>query len=103
MIVVAVTALTGFYLALASQAAMALTLPVLRIAVWALWKQTGPSKRILAVSLFVVAVAGSAVLFLESRNIWPDWLADSGSLSGARHTLWSDALSLWATAPLVGA
>ncbi len=103
-IVVALTLLIGVHLALGSQAAIVLTFPVLVTAVLAVWEQTGLSKRSLIIAcVLLVVVAACVVVFLGSRNTWPGWLADSGSLSGARHTLWSDALSLWATQPLIGA
>lgn len=51
----------------------------------------------------IAAMAGVAALWLGSRASWPSWLATAQSLSSARHTLWSDALSLWATQPFRGA
>src|SRR5699024_12598019 len=50
----------------------------------------------------VAAMAGFAVIILGARDTWPSWLSAGGSLSSARHTLWSDALRLWATEPLFG-
>src|SRR5699024_7344420 len=55
---------------------------------------------VLVVSL-VAAVAVLAVVFLGSRASWPAWLSASESLGSARHTLWSDALSLRAAAAVV--
>ena len=51
----------------------------------------------------IAAVAGLAVVWFGSRATWPSWMAAGECLSRARHTLWSDALSLWATQPLFGA
>ena len=102
-IVLALTLGAAILLVLDSQAALALTVPVALISVVAVWRRSGPPQRIV-VLLGSLAAAGAvlAVVFLGSRASWPAWLAASESLSSARHTLWSDALSLWATAPVSG-
>lgn len=68
-----------------------------------LWRHSGPPQWIVVVlGSLIAAGAVLAVVFLGSRASWPAWLAASESLSSARHTLWSDALSLWATACVSG-
>src|SRR5699024_4643275 len=74
------------------------------IVVWAVLRSSGPPQRVVVLIGTTVAVAAVlVVVFLGSRASWPAWLASGDSLSSARHTLWSDALSLWATAPFFGA
>lgn len=51
----------------------------------------------------LAAVADMAVMRLVSRGSLPSRMAAGESLSSARHTLWSDALSFWATEPFLGA
>ncbi|MGC5615058.1 O-antigen ligase family protein [Georgenia sp. Z1491] len=51
----------------------------------------------------IVGLAAVVVVWLGSRDLWPGLLTGRWSLSGARHTLWADALELWAQAPVVGA
>jgi hypothetical protein len=94
---------TGVFLVLNAQAAIVLTVPVAGVVVWAVWRYSGPPHWVLVLlGILVAAAAVFVVLFLGSRASWPAWLASSDSLSSARHTLWSDALSLWATAPFFG-
>lgn len=101
--VLALTVLAGIYLVIGSQAAIALTLPVAVIIVLTIWKRHGPPQWVSVVLGFcAAAVAGVAVIILGARDTWPSWLSASESLSSARHTLWSDALRLWATDPLFG-
>lgn len=103
-IVVALTFCAGVLLVLGSQAAIALSLPVSVIVAFSVWKHTGPPQwTAVVLGCLVSAVAAIAVMFLGSRMTWPSWLTGSESLSSARHTLWADALSLWATEPLLGA
>ena len=93
----------GVLLVLDSQAAIALTVPVALVIAFTVWRHSGPPQWI-AVLLGSLLAAGAAltVVFLGSRASWSAWLSASENLSSARHTLWSDALSLWATAPIRG-
>lgn len=94
----------GVFLVLGAQAAIVLTVPVALVVVWAVWRSSGPPQRIVVLIGTTVAVAAVfTVVFLGSRASWPAGLASGDSLSSARHTLWSDALSLWATTPIGGA
>ncbi|MDN5912855.1 MAG: O-antigen ligase family protein, partial [Yaniella sp.] len=103
-IVLAVTLGIGIWLVLDSQAAIVLTGVFAVVMVIGLWHPVGPPRWIPVVfGSLVAAMAGLAVMWLASRASWPSWLAAGESLSSARHTLWSDALSLWATQPLFGA
>lgn len=82
---------------------MVLILPVAVFIGFGVWKHTGPPQWIPVVLGFLLFVmAGLAVILLGNRETWPSWLAASESLSSARHTLWSDALSLWVTESLLG-
>ena len=102
-IVLALTLCSSVLLVLDSQAAIALTVPVALVIAFTAWKRNGPPQWIAVLfGCFVSAGAVLAVVFLGSRASWPAWLSESQSLSSARHTLWSDALSLWATAPILG-
>ncbi|MDN6173662.1 MAG: O-antigen ligase family protein [Yaniella sp.] len=102
-IVLALMVLAGIYLVLDSQAAIILTLPVVIIIVLAIWKRTGPPRWMSVVLGFcAAAMAGFVVIVLGNRDTWPSWLSASESFSSARHTLWSDALRLWAIEPLTG-
>lgn len=93
----------GVFLVLGAQAAIVLTVPVIIVVVWAVWRSSGPPQWLVVLFGTLVAVAAVLiVVFLGSRASWPAWLASGDSLSSARHTLWSDALSLWATAPIFG-
>ncbi|GAA4479478.1 hypothetical protein GCM10023190_22630 [Enteractinococcus fodinae] len=101
--VLALILCVGVLLALDAQAAIALTVPLAIVVVLAVWTQTGPPQWLTVVLGTLVAIgAVLIVVFLGSRPAWPSWLASSDSLSSARHTLWSDALSLWGTSPLFG-
>jgi hypothetical protein len=101
--VLALVLCAGLLLVIDAQAALVLSVPVAVIIVFAAWKRTGPPQWItVSLGFLVAAGAALAVVFLGSRPSWPDWLASGDSLSSARHTLWSDALSLWATQPLIG-
>jgi len=102
-LVLALMLCAGVLLVLDSQAAIALTLPIALVIALTVWRQSG-SPQWIAVLLgcLVAAGAGIAVILLGSRESWPAWLSASESLSSARHTLWSDALSLWASAPILG-
>ena len=103
-IVLAVTVGIGIWLVLDSQAAIVLSGFVAVVMVIGLWLPVGPPRWISVVlGALVAAIAGLAVMWLGSRESWPSWMAGSESLSSARHMLWSDALSLWATQPLLGA
>lgn len=51
----------------------------------------------------LIAMAAAVIVWLGQLSTWPEWLNDGGSLSWVRHTLWSDALSLWGQHPIVGA
>jgi hypothetical protein len=103
-IVLALAMVVGVLLVLDAQAATILIIPVFLVSMVAVWKHNGPPQWLtISLGFFVAAGAMLTVIFLGGRPTWPDWLADSESLSSARHTLWSDALSLWATEPLVGA
>lgn len=94
----------GFLEVLDSQAAIVLAILVALVIAVALWSPIAPPQRIVVVVGFsLVVLAGLAVIWLGSRESWPSWLAAGESLSSARHTLWSDALSLWATGPVFGA
>lgn len=102
-IVLALMLCAAVLLVLDSQAAIALTIPIGLIAALSVWRQSGPPQWIVVVlGCLVVAGAVLTVVFLGSRRAWPDWMAASEGLSSARHILWADALSLWASAPLVG-
>lgn len=93
----------GVLLAIGSQAAIALILPLSVIIAFGVWKQAGPPQWApVALGFFLFVMAGLAVILLGNRETWPSWLSASESLSSARHTLWSDALSLWATEPVLG-
>lgn len=102
-IILALMLCASVLLVLDSQAAIALTLPLGLISALSVWRQNGPPQWIVIVlGCLIAAGAVLAVVFLGTRRAWPDWMAASESLSSARHILWADALSLWATAPLVG-
>ena len=103
-VVLAVVLCAGVLLILDAQAAVVLSVPLAMIIVFALWKRSGPPQWMAILLGFLVAAGAMlVVVFLGSRTSWPGWLAASKSLSSARHTLWSDALSLWATQPVIGA
>lgn len=93
----------GLLLVLDSQAAIVLTGPVALVIAYTTWRLNGPPQWVAVLLGFLIAAGATlTVVFLGSRATWPAWLSASQSLSGARHTLWSDALSLWATAPFFG-
>lgn len=80
-----------------------LILPVSVIVAFGVWKQAGPPQWIpVVLGFFLFVLAGLAVILLGNRETWPSWLSAGESLSSARHTLSSDALSLWAAEPFVG-
>lgn len=94
----------GVFLVLDAQAAVALAAPVALVVVGTVWRFSGPPQWLAVLLGALVAVAAVfIVVFLGSRASWPSWLASSDSLSSNRHTLWSDALSLWVTDPIIGA
>lgn len=96
--------LIGTILALGSQAAIALLIPLLLMTSWSIRKRSGPPRWLLVgAGIFVAEMAAVAVVTLGVRDHWPAWLSASDSLSSARHTLWSDALALWRENPIVGA
>lgn len=102
-LVLALILCAGVLLVLDSQAAIALTLPIAFVIALTVWRRNGPPQWIaVLLGCLVAAGAGIAVILLGSRESWPAWLSASESLSSARHTLWSDALSLWASAPFLG-
>lgn len=93
----------GVFLVLDAQAAIALTVPIALVMTFTVWMQSGPPQWLtILLGCVVAAAAVLTVVFLGNRASWPAWLSASESLSSARHTLWSDALSLWATAPIFG-
>ncbi len=103
-IVLSLMLCSGVFLVLDSQAAIMLMVIVAPVVVWTVYQLSGPPQWVAVLLGTVVAVASVfAVVFLGSRASWPAWLASGDSLSSARHTLWSDALSLWASAPILGA
>ena len=102
-IMLALMLCAGVLLVLDAQAAIALTVPVVLVVMFTVWRQSGPPQWInILLGCVVAATAVLTVVFLGSRASWPAWLSASESLSSARHTLWADALSLWATAPIFG-
>ncbi|WP_182174592.1 O-antigen ligase family protein [Flaviflexus equikiangi] len=101
--VAVIAGITGIVLATESQAAFVLLLGILVISVTAIATQSGPPRCVVVIlALFLSEVASAIVIYLGHRNDWPSYLSAGGSLSSARHTLWSDALSLWATSPVIG-
>lgn len=101
---VAAIAAIGLLLAARSDAAATLVIPLAVLVAVVVHRRDGPRRRpVGAAGAGVLAIAAAAVVWLGSRDAWPDALSASSSLSGARHTLWSDALVLWRTRPLVGA
>ncbi|AZQ76754.1 O-antigen ligase domain-containing protein [Flaviflexus ciconiae] len=96
--------LIGTLLALGSQAAIALLIPLLVVSFWAIRKCSGPPRWLLVgAGIFVAEMAAIAVITLGIRESWSPWLSADDSLSSARHTLWSDALALWRANPIAGA
>lgn len=95
--------LTGLLMSRASQASFFLAVVLaLASAVAIFW--TAPPKWLCFLIAFLgVELAVIVVTYLGTRDSWPDWPSDGESLSSARHTLWSDAVSLWSTNPAVGA
>lgn len=103
-IVLGMVLFAGVFLVLDAQAAIVLTVPVAIVVVSTVWRSSSPPQWVAVLLGAMVAVAALfIVVFLGSQASWPTWLASDDSLSTARHTLWSDALSLWATAPIFGA
>lgn len=101
---VAGIAAIGALLAARSDAAATLVIPLAILVAVVVHRRDAPRRRPVGVAAVgLLAIAASAVAWLGSRESWPDTLSASSSLSGARHTLWGDALALWRTQPLVGA
>lgn len=102
-IVLALMLCAGVLLVLDAQAAIALTGPIVLVIAFTLWRHSGPPQWItVLLGSLVCGGAALTVVFLGSRASWPAWLSASESLSSARHTLWSDALRLWVSEPILG-
>ncbi|WP_246375741.1 O-antigen ligase family protein [Brachybacterium aquaticum] len=102
----AVTVVLGVLLAVRSQAAAILLLPVAAAAVLpavGAGRRTGSVRAVAVAGLGAIAAAIAAVLLLARAETWPRELRETESLSYARHSLWSDALLLWSAHPLTGA
>lgn len=102
----AVTIVLGVLLAVRSQAAAILLLPVAAVAVLpavGAGKRTGSVRAVAVAGLGAIAAAIATVLLLARADTWPRELREAESLSYARHALWSDALQLWSAHPLTGA
>lgn len=98
------TAVIGVLLASGSQAALILLLPLVLLSAPAVLVNSGPPRwLVVGAGIFVAEMATVIVITLGLRSSWPSWLADGDGLSSARHTLWSDALSLWQQNPFTGA
>lgn len=93
----------GVLLAARAQAASVLVVLVVPLIALALCRGIEPSRRALrGVGQGGIAAAVLAVLALGRSSSWPQWMRHPGSLSGARHRLWSDALDLWRERPVLG-
>ena len=94
----------GFLMCFGSQAVLALTVPLRILSFLSSRMKRGlPRWLVVGVGIFLVEMAAIAVLTLGLRDSWPSWLSAGDSLSSARHTLWSDALTLWRLNPMTGA
>ncbi|WP_157773303.1 O-antigen ligase family protein [Brachybacterium vulturis] len=93
----------GVVLAARAQAATLLVVPVVILIVFALRSGGFSSRRrVLGVGMGSVGAAILAVASLAILPTWPQWLSRPRSLSGARHRLWGDALTLWREHPVIG-
>lgn len=94
----------GFLMCFGSQAVLALAVPLLLLSFLSSRMRRGlPRWLVVGVGIFLVEMAAIAVLTLGLRDSWPSWLSAGDSLSSTRHTLWSDALTLWRLNPIIGA
>ncbi|WP_394216123.1 O-antigen ligase family protein [Brachybacterium vulturis] len=102
-VLAAATGALGVLLAARSQAASVLVVLMVVVVVLALRRGTAPARHaILAAGLGVIGAAMVVVVVLGGLPVWPRWLRAHGSLSGARHRLWGDALALWGEHPVLG-
>jgi O-antigen ligase len=93
----------GVLLAAGSQASSVLVVLVVVLIAAALRRRVAASRFVhLRLGLASIAAAVLAVFTLGALPVWPGWLSHEGSLSGARHRLWGDALALWREHPLIG-
>lgn len=93
----------GLMLASRSSAALVVGVPLAVVVVGAVALRRGPRRLIIAtVSMVLMTLAATVIVWLASVDSWPGWLNESNSLSHTRHELWSDALHLWAANPLGG-
>ena len=84
----------------ASKAAFVVAVPLLAVIALMVWRPAGRARwAVLVGSVSIVAVA-VGVVQLAAREQWPPWVLKA--LDPARQSLWSDALSLWATRPITG-
>ncbi|MGC5629508.1 O-antigen ligase family protein [Georgenia sp. Z1344] len=104
-----VAVVLGVLLAGRAQAAGVLVVVLALVLTLALVRRDLPSRRRLTAPRTlviaggaVIAVAAALVTWLGGLSTWPTWLSTSGSLSGARHALWADALELWSQRPQAG-
>lgn len=95
--------LLGVLLAARSQAASLLVAPLGVLTAVAAFRRTGPPQRFVGtVGFLSVGLTAIAVISLGSLSRWPEAMNAGESLSSTRHSLWSDALSLWRENPIVG-
>ncbi|WP_371683774.1 O-antigen ligase family protein [Flaviflexus sp.] len=97
-----VIGLAGLLMSRASQASFFLAVVLVCASAVAIFWTAPPKWLSFLIAFLGVELAVIVVTYLGTRDSWPDWLSDGESLSSARHTLWSDALSLWSTNPAVG-
>lgn len=99
---VAAIVLVGVLLAARSDAAAILVVVLAIAASWVVARGSRPRRWfVVGAGVGAFGCAAVTVALLGSRDSWPGVL--NASLSGARHTLWSDALRLWAEHPMSGA
>lgn len=104
VVVIAVLVILASFLAERSDAAGILLVAVAVTAAWVVSRRRDVSRSVpITIGALGFGAAAAVVAFLGSRESWPEALNQSGSLSAARHTLWSDALRLWWQNPITGA
>ncbi len=86
-----------------SDAAALLSAPLVVLCVLLVAGARAPlRRRTVAAATTLLAWGGLVVVWLGTRDSWPEWLSASTVLSKSRHTLWADALQLWQEHPVTG-
>ena len=84
----------------ASKAAFVVAVPLLAAIALMVWRPAARAGGAVLVGSLSIVLSAGAVVHLAARDQWPPRVLQA--LDPARQSLWSDALSLWATHPVSG-